>query len=336
MEKSHSTIHLHMRMRRTWRVVLVGTFLLTPLALYADNVNVDVEECSNISDVCNDQSDCCPNKDLICGPGNVCCKDIGIKCTDSDECCFGNCNSTFLGEARCAHCKSVGEPCQFPQECCYSFGLICYDKKCCKKPDQDCNKNADCCFQGQQGSNVCINGKCNLPTPPPVDTACRIVGKDCSEHPEERCCQQPLRLRCSPQTSKCCIMDNQRCYLKEDCCSGNCGPDRVCGSNVVPTWSLLPFPDNSSLTFLQPFSSQQTLGAMSYVSAVWKWLIGIGVGLALLRIVIGGIEIMNSGGNPGLRTTAKDHILWAIVGLLMLIFAGTILSTIDPSAFGVV
>lgn len=75
---------------------------------------------------------------------------------------------------------------------------------------------------------------------------------------------------------------------------------------------------------------------MNYLEDVWPWLIGIGVGLALLRIVIGGIEIMNSGGNPGLRTAAKDHIMWAIAGLLMLIMAGAILVTINPSAYSVV
>lgn len=73
-----------------------------------------------------------------------------------------------------------------------------------------------------------------------------------------------------------------------------------------------------------------------YVVGIWSWLIGIGVGLALLRIVIGGIKIMNSGGNPGERTAAKDEIMWAIAGLLMLIMAGAILAAINPSAYGVV
>lgn len=73
----------------------------------------------------------------------------------------------------------------------------------------------------------------------------------------------------------------------------------------------------------------------NYLQYVVPWLIGIGVGLALLRIVIGGIEIMNFGGNPGLRSAAKEHITWAIAGLLLLIMAGAILATINPSAYRV-
>lgn len=75
---------------------------------------------------------------------------------------------------------------------------------------------------------------------------------------------------------------------------------------------------------------------MEYIQRAWPWLIGIGIGLVLLRMVIGGMEIMNSGGNPGLRAAAKDHIKWAIIGLLMLIMAGAILATINPSAYGVI
>lgn len=75
---------------------------------------------------------------------------------------------------------------------------------------------------------------------------------------------------------------------------------------------------------------------MEYIQRAWPWLIGVGVGLVLLRIVIGGMEIMNSGGNPGLRAAAKDHIKWAIIGFLMLVMAGAILATINPSAYGVI
>lgn len=98
----------------------------------------------------------------------------------------------------------------------------------------------------------------------------------------------------------------------------------------------------SAQPLLEPIGTINTIPTGSgvsviqqYVEGIWPWLIGIGVGLALLRIVIGGIEIMNSGGNPGLRTSAKDHIMWAIAGLLMLIMAGAILATINPSAYGV-
>lgn len=95
-------------------------------------------------------------------------------------------------------------------------------------------------------------------------------------------------------------------------------------------------------TLLEPIGGMTDIPAGSgigviqgYLQGVVPWLIGIGVGLALLRIVIGGIEIMNAGGNPGLRSAAKEHITWAIAGLLLLLMAGAILMTINPSAYQV-
>lgn len=95
-------------------------------------------------------------------------------------------------------------------------------------------------------------------------------------------------------------------------------------------------------TLLEPIGGMTDIPAGSgigviqdYLQGVVPWLIGIGVGLALLRIVIGGIEIMNAGGNPGLRSAAKEHITWAIAGLLLLLMAGAILMTINPSAYRV-
>lgn len=100
---------------------------------------------------------------------------------------------------------------------------------------------------------------------------------------------------------------------------------------------------HAQVPLLEPIGTMNTLPTGSgviiiqqYIAGIWPWLIGIGAGLVLLRIVIGGIEIMNSGGNPGLRAAAKDHIKWAIAGLLMLIMAGAILTTINPSAYQVV
>lgn len=101
-------------------------------------------------------------------------------------------------------------------------------------------------------------------------------------------------------------------------------------------------PAYAQAPLLEPIGGMTTIPAgsgigviQSYLQGVMPWLVGIGVGLALLRIVIGGIEIMNSGGNPGLRSAAKEHIMWAIAGLLLLIMAGAILATINPSAYQV-
>jgi hypothetical protein len=53
-------------------------------------------------------------------------------------------------------------------------------------------------------------------------------------------------------------------------------------------------------------------------------MFGIIGALALLFIVISGVRYMLSGGDPGKTAKAKDGIIYALVGLVLAIFAETI------------
>lgn len=68
----------------------------------------------------------------------------------------------------------------------------------------------------------------------------------------------------------------------------------------------------------------------TYFNAVWPWLLGTAAGIAVLRALIGGIRIMLSGSDSGMREEGKSNILWALVGLLIIGLAGLILETINP------
>ncbi|PIP65219.1 hypothetical protein COU77_04130 [Candidatus Peregrinibacteria bacterium CG10_big_fil_rev_8_21_14_0_10_49_16] len=70
-----------------------------------------------------------------------------------------------------------------------------------------------------------------------------------------------------------------------------------------------------------------------YVEALWPWFIAFGVGIVIIRMIMAGYEIMFSGGNPGLRQQGVQHILYSIVGLIMLIFAAVLLNMINPNAY---
>jgi hypothetical protein len=69
-----------------------------------------------------------------------------------------------------------------------------------------------------------------------------------------------------------------------------------------------------------------------YVRMIYFWAAGtIGI-IAVLTIVISGVQIMTAGGS-GSIDTAKGRIIQAIFGLIVLFLSGLILYTINPTFF---
>ncbi len=74
----------------------------------------------------------------------------------------------------------------------------------------------------------------------------------------------------------------------------------------------------------------QPVSFSSYLAAIYKVGIILAAILAVLMIVIGGIQYMMAAGNPGKLGDAKDTIWQAILGLLLVLGSWLILSTINP------
>ncbi len=70
-----------------------------------------------------------------------------------------------------------------------------------------------------------------------------------------------------------------------------------------------------------------------YFNATWPWVLGSAAGIAVLWALIGGIQIMLSGDNTGMRSDGTNRLLWALAGLLIIGLAGVILSTLNPLAY---
>lgn len=70
-----------------------------------------------------------------------------------------------------------------------------------------------------------------------------------------------------------------------------------------------------------------------YFNSIYPWVVGMAAGIALLWALIGGIQMMMSGGDSGKRGEAVTKIQHAVLGLLMIIFAATILNFINPTFF---
>jgi len=72
---------------------------------------------------------------------------------------------------------------------------------------------------------------------------------------------------------------------------------------------------------------------LNYFDFVGAWLYSIAVGICVLWFLAGGIMIMVSGSNSGLRTTGIDQMKWSMLGLIILTFSGTILRTLNNLFF---
>jgi hypothetical protein len=78
----------------------------------------------------------------------------------------------------------------------------------------------------------------------------------------------------------------------------------------------------------------QGLGAVFfYFNLLWPWLLGVAGGMCVLMTVMGGIQIILSGGDPGKREEGTSRFLWSLAGLLVIIFAGLVLRTLNPSFY---
>ena len=72
----------------------------------------------------------------------------------------------------------------------------------------------------------------------------------------------------------------------------------------------------------------------NYAAMLYKWLAGfIGI-VAVLMLVVGGIQISTAGASQEGLQGGKDRIIAALVGLMLLFLASLILYTINPGFFG--
>lgn len=70
-----------------------------------------------------------------------------------------------------------------------------------------------------------------------------------------------------------------------------------------------------------------------YISLIYNWAAGIVGIIAVLVIVLSGIQIAASGGEPDALTSAKSRIIKSLAGLAVLFLSGVILYTVNPNYF---
>jgi len=85
---------------------------------------------------------------------------------------------------------------------------------------------------------------------------------------------------------------------------------------------------------IKPTSGKPFLAFEEYFRISWPWIIGCAAGIAVFWALFGGIEIMISGSDSGLRDKGKDRFINALTGLLVIGLSGMILETLNPVFFG--
>ena len=86
-----------------------------------------------------------------------------------------------------------------------------------------------------------------------------------------------------------------------------------------------------ALESLPNLTGEETTSLGGYLSNIYALGIGLAGVLAVLMIVIGGIQYIGSGMSPSGKSDAKDRITNAVLGLLLALLSWLILNTIDPN-----
>lgn len=67
-----------------------------------------------------------------------------------------------------------------------------------------------------------------------------------------------------------------------------------------------------------------------YTNRIYQYAVVIGISLAVLMIIFAGYKYMTSSGDPQSLAEAKEILVGAVVGLVLILLTRLILATIDP------
>jgi len=86
----------------------------------------------------------------------------------------------------------------------------------------------------------------------------------------------------------------------------------------------------SSIVNLPGFDTTYTGDTSSYIVNLFTLLIGIAGVLAVIMLVIGGIQYVGGAGSPSMRSSAKERIWGALLGLVIALISYLVLNSINP------
>jgi len=259
------------------------------------------------------------------------CASMILKCCPS-SCCDGSYKLTNLGKSgsySCdtnSSCKSSSRQ-YCPNGCDMTTGECkaapATHKECSSGSCVDvagagtdkCSRNSECKYK------KCVDNKCksvNVPGSSPIADEC-TRNSDCEEEEEE------IIPACGPADGNCpagCTNPPD-----PDCVASNGGDGGTGGGGTGG--GIGGGPGVSGGTGGGPVSFDNPLTTASFealISGIIKWILGIVVSLAILFLIIGGLMYITSAGNEEQATKAKKVILYALLGLGIIVLSYSIIT----------
>ena len=101
------------------------------------------------------------------------------------------------------------------------------------------------------------------------------------------------------------------------------------GMVIVP---VLVFAQGTTTGITDPLEGKKI---SDLLTSIIQWLLGLVAMLALLALIVGGVRIMTAFGNEQQVAAGKKIILWAIIGLAVVLGAYAIITLISSTILGV-
>lgn len=157
-------------------------------------------------------------------------------------------------------------------------------------------------------------------------------GKVTKEKCEESCKAKGLRVAVCAKTPRQFPSNNAICF-DEKACAKQKG---VLASEQAPEcpqgWKYcFPTVEKSMLKLSTKIGNLETVGDLGeYVSGVYKWMIGVAGFLAIVMVLIGGLQWVLSAGGAGSIEQAKTRMRNGVIGIVLLFCVVLILQTVNP------
>ena len=87
----------------------------------------------------------------------------------------------------------------------------------------------------------------------------------------------------------------------------------------------------ASLPSVTPVTPSGDLSIESVLSTVIYWILGLSGGVAVLFLILGGIQYITSSGNKDKAEKAKQTILYAVIGLIVIALSFVIVAFVSQN-----
>jgi len=330
---------------KAWEKCDAAQCVLSPGKCATDTDCKDPNKICDVKHDCIDKKTCTKNNDCdiltqFCDAYKFLCLPLlaaGETCKSKEYCASALCTNGLCGCANATHCTA--------NQFCDTAKNSCQNKVAIGDP---CPADPKNCLSGacatKESKNVCIcslNSQCSASqycgtgTGPNAGSCLEKLGKDapCAQGSDAACLSGTCLVPPSEKIGKCTEPPPPPTDPNAAATPGTATPV------ATPTkYQTVPPKMSVSIPGLAPFESTEvTTGEMvsipwiaQYIVAVYKYAIVIGAIIAVLALMVGGVQYLIGGAYTEAVSGAKKIMLGAMGGLVLLLASNLILQMINP------